>query len=319
MKNKILISIIVNCFNGERFLVEALESVINQTYQNWELIFWDNQSVDNSSEIIKSYKHPNFNYFYSPKHTNLGKARELALKNTKGDWIGFLDCDDIWLPEKLQNQVSVINSFEGNLGLIYSKCEFFRYRLNINKKVIRESSVKPCNDLPTFKVSKELFIGNFIPFPSVLYKREAIIKAGKFSNYKFSPDYFLNLSVSLNYDIFAIEKVLCCYRYHDSNLSISTKEIGLLENIEIIKKLVPKNNYETLSRSHKIRYLIFLLSNFKIQSTYIFIKKENLLNLFLGFIDICLYIKRFNFRYNLGFNVNLKIKWQSKKIFKRMK
>ena len=63
MKNKILISIIVNCFNGERFLAEALESVINQTYQNWELIFWDNQSVDNSSEIIKSYKHPNFNYF----------------------------------------------------------------------------------------------------------------------------------------------------------------------------------------------------------------------------------------------------------------
>ena len=65
MKNKILISIIVNCFNGERFLAETLESVINQTYQNWELIFWDNQSVDNSSDIIKRYKHPKFNYFYS--------------------------------------------------------------------------------------------------------------------------------------------------------------------------------------------------------------------------------------------------------------
>ena len=122
MKNKILISIIVNCFNGERFLAEALESVINQSYQNWELIFWDNQSIDNSSEILKSYKHPKFNYFYSSSHTNLGKARELALKKTNGDWIGFLDCDDIWLPEKLQNQVAAINSFEGNLGLIYSKC-----------------------------------------------------------------------------------------------------------------------------------------------------------------------------------------------------
>ena len=52
MKNKILISIIVNCFNGERFLAEALESVINQSYQNWELIFWDNQSVDNSSDCL---------------------------------------------------------------------------------------------------------------------------------------------------------------------------------------------------------------------------------------------------------------------------
>ena len=55
MKNKILVSIIVNCFNGERFLAEALESVINQTYQYWDLIFWDNQSSDNSSEIFKSY------------------------------------------------------------------------------------------------------------------------------------------------------------------------------------------------------------------------------------------------------------------------
>ena len=294
MKNKILISIIVNCFNGERFLAEALESVINQSYQNWELIFWDNQSIDNSSEILKSYKHPKFNYFYSSSHTNLGKARELALKKTNGDWIGFLDCDDIWLPEKLQNQVAAINSFEGNLGLIYSKCEFFRDRLNINKKVIRESSIKPCKYLPNFKVSKELCRGNFMPFPSVLYKRDAIIKAGKFSDYKFSPDYFLNLSVSLNYDVFAIRKVLCLYRYHQSNLSISIKEIGILENIEIIKNLVP-NNSGNLSRSHETRYLIFLLFNFRIKSAYMFIKKVNLFNLFLGLLDICLYFKRFNF------------------------
>ena len=295
MKNKILVSIIVNCFNGEEFLAEALESVINQTYQNWELIFWDNQSSDNSSEIFKSYKHPNFNYFYAPNHTHLGRARELALKKTKGHWVGFLDCDDIWSPEKLYRQVSVINSFEGNLGLIYSKCEFFKDRLNINKKIIRESSIKPSKNLPNLKVSKELCMGNFIPFPSVLYKKDAIIKAGKFSQYKFSPDYFLNLAVSLNYDVFGIDKVLCLYRFHQSNLSISTKEIGILENIEIIKKLLPKKYSETLSRSHETRYLIFLLSNLKIKSAYKLIKKINLINIFLGFIDICLYVKRFYF------------------------
>ena len=294
MKKKILVSIIVNCFNGERFLAEALDSVINQTYQNWELIFWDNQSSDNSSEIFKSYKHPNFNYFYAPNHTHLGRARELAFKRTNGHWIGFLDCDDIWLPEKLHDQVSVIKSFDGNLGLIYSKCDFFRYRLNVNKKVTRESSIKPSNYMPSLKVSKELCMGNFIPFPSVLYKKDAIVKAGKFSKYKFSPDYFLNLSVSLNYDVFGIDKVLCLYRYHQSNLSNSTKEIGILENIEIIKKLFPKNCAETLSRSHKTRYLIFLLSNLKIKYAFLFMKKINLLNLILGFFDICLYVKRFN-------------------------
>ena len=67
-----------------------------------------------------------------------------------------------------------------------------------------------------------------------------------------------------------LDKVLCLYRYHQSNLSILTKEIGILENIEIIKKLVPNNNSENLSRSHETRYLIFLLSNLKIKSAYFF-------------------------------------------------
>ena len=142
-----------------KFLAEALESVINQTYQNWELIFWDNQSSDNSSEIIKSYKHPKFNYFYAPTHTHLGKARELALKKTNGDWIGFLDCDDIWLPDKLDNQVSVINSFEGNLGLIYSKCEFFMYRLKINKKSYKGKFNKTKQIFTSFKSFKRIMYG----------------------------------------------------------------------------------------------------------------------------------------------------------------
>ena len=77
-----LVSIVVNCYNGEKYLKKTLESIQAQKYKNWELIFWDNQSSDNSSAIIKSYKHPKFHYFYAPTHTNLGKARELALKKT---------------------------------------------------------------------------------------------------------------------------------------------------------------------------------------------------------------------------------------------
>ena len=63
MIKKILVSIIVNCFNGEEYLNESLTSVINQTYKNWELIFWDNQSIDRSAQIFKNFNHPNFNYF----------------------------------------------------------------------------------------------------------------------------------------------------------------------------------------------------------------------------------------------------------------
>ncbi len=290
MSKEILVSIIVNCYNGEEFLKETLGSVINQTYTYWELIFWDNQSNDKSAEILKSFNHPNFKYFYAPVHTDLGEARQLAFNKSKGDWIGFLDCDDIWLKDKLQNQISIIKSYKGKLGLIYSQCELFRYKLNNNKKYFRERAIKPCrNNLPNQNIHKVLFIGNFVPFPSVLYKREAVIKAGDFSKYKFSPDYFLNLYISLNYDVYAIEKVLCRYRYHQSNLSLYIKEIGILEDIEIVKFL-SKNNSENQARAHKARYFIHLLVNRKFIDSYKYIKKQSLLNMFLGIIEILLYV-----------------------------
>ena len=84
MKNKQeLVSIILNCYNGEKFLAEALLSLKNQTYKNWELIFWDNRSTDSSKEIVFSFKFKNLRYFLSKKHTSLYEARNLAIKKLK--------------------------------------------------------------------------------------------------------------------------------------------------------------------------------------------------------------------------------------------
>ena len=67
--NQPLVSIIMNCYNGETYLIQSIESVLSQTYKNWELIFWDNRSNDKSAEIFKSYKDSRFKYFYAPEHT----------------------------------------------------------------------------------------------------------------------------------------------------------------------------------------------------------------------------------------------------------
>ena len=67
MKKQPLVSIIMNCLNGEKYLNSAIDSVINQTYKNWELIFWDNRSTDNSANILKKYKDKRIKYFYSKK------------------------------------------------------------------------------------------------------------------------------------------------------------------------------------------------------------------------------------------------------------
>ena len=94
--NEPLVSVIMNCYNGQKYLEESIESVLSQTYKNWELIFWDNQSADKSAEIFKLYKDKRLKYFLSKEHTTLYKARNLAIEKSSGDFIAFLDTDDLW-------------------------------------------------------------------------------------------------------------------------------------------------------------------------------------------------------------------------------
>ena len=72
MPNRPLVSVIMNCYNGDKFLKEAIDSVLSQTYSNWELIFWDNQSVDDSASIVNSYGDIRLRYFYAENHTESG-------------------------------------------------------------------------------------------------------------------------------------------------------------------------------------------------------------------------------------------------------
>ena len=75
---KPLVSIIINCFNGDKYLKEAINSIYNQSYHNWEIIFWDNQSTDESANIAKSFDQK-LKYFYASNHTPLGEARNEAV------------------------------------------------------------------------------------------------------------------------------------------------------------------------------------------------------------------------------------------------
>ena len=105
MQKEPLVSVIMNCYNGEEYLRDAINSVINQTYKNWEIILWDNQSTDRSAEIYNSYKDSRLKYYLSSTHTQLYEARVKAVEKTNGEYLAFLDIDDWWLPLKLEQQV----------------------------------------------------------------------------------------------------------------------------------------------------------------------------------------------------------------------
>ncbi len=102
------VSVIMNCYNGERYLRAALDSVVAQTFDDWELIFWDNASTDSSADIVRSYADPRIRYFRGDLNVPLGAARQLAVEKAVGSWIGFLDTDDLWLPHKLERQLAAV-------------------------------------------------------------------------------------------------------------------------------------------------------------------------------------------------------------------
>ncbi|MDC0233335.1 glycosyltransferase, partial [Pelagibacteraceae bacterium] len=105
-----LVSVIINCYNSQQYIREAIESVINQSYQNLEIIIWDNKSNDNTQNIIKTYNDKRIKYFISKKHTNLSTARHNAILSSTGQWFSFLDSDDIWEKEKIFNHIETINN-----------------------------------------------------------------------------------------------------------------------------------------------------------------------------------------------------------------
>ena len=133
-----LVSILMNCFNGEKYLRESLESVLSQTYKNWELIFWDNQSTDHSADIFKGYKDTRMKYFLAPKHTNLGGGRAKAYPLLTGEFFAILDTDDLWLPNKLEEQLKYFD--DENIGISITNTEFFS---NKRKKSILQKTSNP--------------------------------------------------------------------------------------------------------------------------------------------------------------------------------
>jgi len=120
--NRPFISIVINCLNGEEYLREAIDSIYDQTYTNWEIIFWDNASTDKSAAIAKSYG-KKLRYFLSGSIDTLYNARNKAVVGARGEYLAFLDCDDWWYDdfllerkiffddEKKRPQISYIDQF----------------------------------------------------------------------------------------------------------------------------------------------------------------------------------------------------------------
>jgi glycosyltransferase involved in cell wall biosynthesis len=264
----------MNCYNGEKYIREAVDSVINQTYENWELIFWDNQSSDSSAKIFLEYDDYRLKYFYAKKHTELGDARVEAMSKAKGSWVAILDVDDIWFKKKLEYQVDIINKSLADgveLGLVYGKV------LEINERGIEVGELSHINyknkTLPNGMILKELLLkGNFIMSPSILFSMNAFKQTGGFpKGYLNASDYYISCAISSIYRVGVVNKYVAKYREHQNNLTLNQKVIAFEEQLMTFNKwvkYVDVNDFQKIKRIKELNVMVAFME-MKYKNNYI--------------------------------------------------
>ena len=265
-KQSPLVSVIMNCYNGEKYLHKAINSVYAQTFENWEIIFWDNASTDSSAEIARYYD-GKIRYFYTEKNTSLGTARVEAIRKASGEYLAFLDCDDVWIENKLEKQLGLIEG-KPDIALVYSRCEVISAE-DHSIGIIPERS-----NLYSGNIFCALVQENFIPFVSVLILRRSYDSVGGFAtHYRNSTDYNLFLKLSYKYQIIATHDILCKYREHGENLSHSQYIICAEESIDSVTSFLP---HQCAVLGMKYQYTQLVIANIKdkriIKAVYLSLK-----------------------------------------------
>ena len=257
MHSKPLVSIIINCFNGEKYLDYAIQSVLKQSYKNWEIIFFDNNSTDKSFSILRNYKDKRIRYFKLNKTQTLYKARNLAVKKSKGKLISFLDVDDWWKKDKLKKQVSYFVNNK-KIEIIYSNIYLFSEKKNKIKKFIK-------GKLKSGYLSQKLINNYQLPILSSVIKKK-IFSQIKFDNrYTIIGDFDFFVRLSLKKKIFAIQEPLAYYRIHSSNLTHQKIDLNIRELARWLKEKKKDKNFKMIDFS-KIEDRIEIL---KVQENYL--------------------------------------------------
>ena len=234
------VDIIINCFNGEKYLSEALKSVQKQDFPHWRIIFIDNCSTDDSAKIAKSFK-GNLKYFKTEKKVSLGAARKIAVDMCNSEFISFIDCDDTWMPYKLSDQINTMKN--KNIVLTYSGIN----NLDQNKKLI--SQFKPLK--AEGNLLKKKLISFDINLVTALLRREFLIK----NNLNFLPtmeaseEYNLFMRITALGQIHSSDKIHANYRLLENSLTNQFKEKWSEERNYTLNQIFRKN--DKLSSTYK--------------------------------------------------------------------
>ena len=237
-----LISVVIPTYNRADLLPKAIQSVLDQTYQNWELLIVDNYSDDGTKEVVDSFKDPRISMLLIPRTGSVAASRNLGVHRSKGEWIAFLDSDDWWFPEKLS---TVSEAMQNNPDLIYHDLQIVSGPEDANPhKKTRSRRLKD----PIFL--DLLLNGNDIALSSVTVRKSIFMKVNGMNE---SPtffaieDYDTWLRIAQITNLFVhISKALGAYQLHDGN-------IGKINNFQYLSNAL-KAHLDELDKKQLRRY-----------------------------------------------------------------
>lgn len=216
-----LVSVVITCFNYGKYLRHCIESVLGQTYTDFEIIVVNDGSTDNTEEIMNEYlAHPRIIYI---KQQNSGQtvAKNLGIKQSSGSFVAFLDADDLWCCEKLEKQMALFA--RKDVAVAFSKARY----INEEGEEIQNFKLSGKYLIPRAgKVTDFLLFDNFIPFSSAVVRRECLKRVGAFDeSLKMGIDWDLWLRISTGYEFAFVDEPLLSYRIgHSGQMSKNGEE-----------------------------------------------------------------------------------------------
>jgi len=249
-----IVSIVIPTYNHAKFIGKALESVIDQTYKNWEAIVIDNNSTDDTDKVINQYNDPRIKYLKINNDGVIAKSRNLGIKEAKGEWIAFLDSDDWWTKDKLEVCLSKICK---NVDFIHHATEYVnKSKSFLTKKIIKGREFKKpiLNDLLIGTITK----GSQISNSSVIVRKNILIKIGGLNENKIlvgSDDYDTWLRIAQITDQFLyVNKKLSYVLFHDARTS-NKKDMSIPQRLVITDFMHLFDKQQKLSLEIKLRYI----------------------------------------------------------------
>lgn len=249
-----LVSIITPTFNSEAFILETLQSVQRQTYQNWELIIVDDASLDSTEDLVKNeaFEDSRIQFYKLETNSGAGVARNFAIKKAKGKYIAFLDADDLWKFDKLEKQIHFLNQEKIPFTFSFYDCinEKGKY---LNKRV----------EAPHKLTYRQLFFCNYVGNLTGIYDTDYFGKI-EISSTRKRQDWIMWLTILKKIKVaYAVPESLAFYRIHEN--SISSSKFKLL-----------KYNFNVYRNFHKLNFLnslfcmmVFLFTQLAIKPYYI--------------------------------------------------